>query len=502
MRKSIKIFIAIFILAIVLLTPVVYAEGNIPDATSDFYVNDFASVFSSSEKTRLMDKAIALSEEHNGIQVVVTTVKSLNGSPIEDYAYEMYNQYGIGKDDMGLLILLATEDREIRVEVGKSMEAYINDSKAGRFIDKYAIPYLRDNKFNEGLINLQEALIDEVISSVKNDTLDTNATSNAESKAHAANAAGICLIILAIICLIALIVFLFYKIKTKRRERKEQIDNLNAKVKQLEEEIVKKEQIARKDAQSLNKKIRNLIDKNNQVGNNYQKLQNDYDILKDRYERATKLYPTVDSEITSMIEDEKREHDMAMAESFDLEAERVISLPASKDIVSRLNNVIWIYSTLTAEQKTYVKSDITKVRQLYDESVSLKEEYDRKVREDENKKCAKKAAIAITAIISAISIGRASHLSRLKEAKSIYDGLDSGARRYFDKSILDKLDSLYEEAKRDKEEEEARRRREEEERRRRNSYYSHTSSSSRIGSSSHFGGFGGRSGGGGASRRF
>ena len=107
MRKSIKIFIAVFVLAIILLTPVVNAKVYIPEATSDFYVNDFANVFSSSEKAQLMEKAVTLSDEHNGIQVVVTTVKSLDGNSIEDYSYEMYNQYGIGKDDMGLLILLA-----------------------------------------------------------------------------------------------------------------------------------------------------------------------------------------------------------------------------------------------------------------------------------------------------------------------------------------------------------------------------------------------------------
>lgn len=83
-----------------------------------------------------MDNAVKLSNEHNGVQVVVTTVMSLDGNTIENYALEMYNLYGIGKDDMGLLILLSTGDRQIRVEVGKAMEAYIPDSKAGRFIDK------------------------------------------------------------------------------------------------------------------------------------------------------------------------------------------------------------------------------------------------------------------------------------------------------------------------------------------------------------------------------
>ena len=122
--------------------------------------------------------------------------------------------------------------------------------------------------------------------------------------------------------------------------------------------------------------------------------------------------------------------------------------------------------------------------------------------EERKKKLASVAVASITAIISSISIGKAKHLKKLKEAKSIYDNLDSESRSYFDKSVADKLDKLYKEAKRDKEEEEKaerrRKRREEEERRRRMQSSSHSS----FGSSSHYGGFGGHSGGGGASRGF
>ena len=147
-RKSINSFITLVTLILgILFSSLIFAETNIPSATDDFYVNDFANVFSAEEKTRIMDNAVKLSNEHNGVQVVVTTVISLDGNTIENYALEMYNLYGIGKDDMGLLILLSTEDRQIRVEVGKAMEAYIPDSKAGRFIDKYAIPFLKENKY-------------------------------------------------------------------------------------------------------------------------------------------------------------------------------------------------------------------------------------------------------------------------------------------------------------------------------------------------------------------
>jgi len=140
----------------------VFATATIPEATTDFYVNDFANVFTNEERTALMNNAVKLANESDGIQVVVSTVEALEGDTVENYALNMYNKYGIGKDDMGLLILLSTGDRQIRVEIGKAMEGYINDAKAGRFIDKYAISYLKENKFNEGLISLQSAFIKEI----------------------------------------------------------------------------------------------------------------------------------------------------------------------------------------------------------------------------------------------------------------------------------------------------------------------------------------------------
>lgn len=92
----------------------------------------------------------------------------------------MYNQYKIGKEDKGLLILLSVDDRDIRIEVGAGLEEYINDAKAGRLMDTYAIPKLKEDKFSEGLIQLQEGTIKEINalmngqeSTLSNDVEDT-----------------------------------------------------------------------------------------------------------------------------------------------------------------------------------------------------------------------------------------------------------------------------------------------------------------------------------------
>lgn len=505
MRKSIKGFIAMFILVLGVfqLSTVAFAKPNIPSATSDFYVNDFANVFSTDEKVRLIDNAVTLSDEHDGIQVVVSTVESLDGNTIENYALEMYNQYGIGKNDMGLLILLSTGDRQIRIEVGKAMESYINDSKAGRFIDKYAIPSLKENNFNEGLINLQEALINQIVKDIENANTNTENVHSSDSKTNLdflsilSSLLGICIVVVIIV----LIVTLVRKVIAKSKEKQQTIDNLTKQLERSKQNATEIRNAANKKINILQEKIDNLSKDKNRLTLNYQTLEDKFKTLADRYERVQHLYPTADKDVTDMIKEEIRQKDISLAKEVDLVIQKVINLPASKDIVSALDNAKSCYSKLNKEQRSYLKSDINKLEQLYNKSFHLKQEYDKMMEEIRKRQLASVAVVSITSIISSISIGKAKHLKKLKEAKSIYDNLDAESRSYFDKSVADKLDKLYREAKRDKEEEEEaehrRKRREEEERRRRMQ-----SNNSSFGSSSHYGGFGGHSGGGGASRGF
>jgi len=487
-----------------------YAETTIPDATSQFYVNDFADVFTPEEEAKLIDTAVALADEHDGIQVVITTIESLEGDTINHYALEMYNKYGIGKNDMGLLILLSTGDREIRVEVGRAMEAYITDSKAGRFIDNYAIPYLAENKFNEGLINLQEAFINEIISCVEKESATVAtvpkqepATSQATEKKPNSFSVGALLGTLFILALPVLIVIVVYKL-TIEKNHKNEISSLEEQLDN--EKRSSKDQMSRMSSEH-SAKVRTLTQRLETSEKNYNSLLEEHNTLRDRYSRAETLHPGIDEEVSAMIAEEIRQKDMAIAKEVDYTLSRIIGMRANKNIVNDLDHALTKYSRLSESQKSYVTSDISRVIALYNASLELQREYEREQEIKRRKGCAASAFTAINAIIAHISVGKASNLSSLQKAKSIYDNLDSGSRFYFDRSTADKLDTLLSQAKRDKrrieEEEEAerRRRRQQEEDRRRRQQSMYRSSSSFGGSRSH-GGFGGRSGGGGASRRF
>lgn len=496
--KSFSLVILALLLCISTLIPAL-ASSNIPAATSNFYVNDFANVFTVEEKAKLMDNAVSLANEHDGIQVVVTTIKSLNGDSVENYALNMYNQYGIGKNDMGLLILLSTEDRKVRVEVGKAMEEYINDSKAGRIMDKHAIPLLKENKFNEGLIALQTALINEIITCV---TSKSNAApssnANSTSPADFALLFGICGILLLLVLLIYIVMLISKKIKS----RKEHIENLEQEINEL---ISKNKELTSNYEYETNKLtdcINSLKDQNRSLEADIEALEDKLSDKQARHDRALKIYPDVDKKIDAIITQEIIESDKKAAATIDSLICSVINLAPSKDIVGKLHSVLSKYSSLSAAQKKYIISDVQKLQMLYAKSSRLKEDYEKKLEEEriakltqERKSKAQKVTKEILAIISGIGFARAHDLYKLNDAKGLFDDLDHETQKYVDSSVISKLNDLICAAKRDKEEEE------EAERRRRQSYY-HSSSSHSSSSFGGFSGFGGSSGGGGASRGF
>lgn len=140
-----------------------FVHAAIPSPTSDFYVNDFANVLSSNTKQGIMNHSTAL-ENKTGAQIVVTTVNSLDGKALDDYSIEMARSYKIGdrEKNNGILILLAPNERKVKIEVGYGLEGAINDAKAGRILDNAGVPYFKDNNWNEGINQVYRSVLTEV----------------------------------------------------------------------------------------------------------------------------------------------------------------------------------------------------------------------------------------------------------------------------------------------------------------------------------------------------
>ncbi len=134
----------------------------IVDATRNYYVNDYANALTEETKEYLYNRSIAL-DDASKIQVVVTTVESLEGLSIEDYANKLYNKLEIGEDSKGVLILLCPKERLIRIEIGDGLGGILPDGKVGRILDDYAIPSLKNDSWNEGIKNAYDALYQTIV---------------------------------------------------------------------------------------------------------------------------------------------------------------------------------------------------------------------------------------------------------------------------------------------------------------------------------------------------
>jgi uncharacterized membrane protein YgcG len=130
-----------------------------PSASSGIYVQDYAGVISAPVRNYLQQLGRQLDQKTTA-QLVVVTVKSLNGAPLEEYSLKLLRDWGIGNKEKnnGVLMLVSTGDRKSRIEVGYGLEGKLTDSLTGKIQDQYMIPYFRNGTYEEGIAKGYEAL--------------------------------------------------------------------------------------------------------------------------------------------------------------------------------------------------------------------------------------------------------------------------------------------------------------------------------------------------------
>lgn len=139
------------------------AANKYPEASKRFFVNDYAGVISDSAEEEIYSRAAALYEKTEA-QAVVVAVENLNGEEPSDYALGLGREWGVGakKENNGVVILFALEERQIYIAVGYGLEGALPDSKTGRIIDNYGLDYLREDNFSEGILQITKAVINEI----------------------------------------------------------------------------------------------------------------------------------------------------------------------------------------------------------------------------------------------------------------------------------------------------------------------------------------------------
>jgi uncharacterized protein len=146
-------------------------------------VSDFAGVLDAASRKRLEEVVQALARDAE-VKLAVATIRAAAPRSPKEWAVAAFEAWGIGEagKDNGLLLLLAVEDRGVEIEVGYGLEARFTDSMAGYVLDQYAVPFFRQDRWEEGLVSTAEGLAGYLGAGVETRTL---ATEERRGKAHA-----------------------------------------------------------------------------------------------------------------------------------------------------------------------------------------------------------------------------------------------------------------------------------------------------------------------------
>ena len=136
--------------ALALLITVASGQGSLPKPAGR--VTDLANIIDAATEADL-DRQLDQLERQTSSEIAVVTVASLDGAPIEDYAVRLFKAWGIGqaKSDNGVLVLVAPNEREMRIEVGYGLEGILPDGLAGQIIRENFTPRFRENDYNGGI---------------------------------------------------------------------------------------------------------------------------------------------------------------------------------------------------------------------------------------------------------------------------------------------------------------------------------------------------------------
>lgn len=112
-------------------------------------------------------------EAETGDQFVVVTLDSLQGLEIEDYGYRLGRAWGIGsaENDSGVLLIVAPNDRKVRLEVGYGLEPVLTDALSNQIIQTEILPPFREGGYARGI----GAGVDAVIAQLRLDPAEARA---------------------------------------------------------------------------------------------------------------------------------------------------------------------------------------------------------------------------------------------------------------------------------------------------------------------------------------
>ncbi len=171
---NLKLKIVIFGLALVI--PRLVFAYDFPGKPTGF-INDYAGVLSDQEKNALETILYNFSDK-TGNQISVATINTLNGDTIENFSEKLFKDWGVGQrnKDNGALLLVAIKERELRIEVGYGLEAYLTDADSHLIIQNLIIPSFKNGSYFLGIKNGILGMISKISNGFETEGIVTEST--------------------------------------------------------------------------------------------------------------------------------------------------------------------------------------------------------------------------------------------------------------------------------------------------------------------------------------
>jgi uncharacterized protein len=149
MRRALRL-LQLLLAIVIPASAVEAAEPEFPPLTGR--VVDQAGLLSERDQAEL-EAALARFEDATTSQIVVATLGSLQDLPIEEYGYQLGRHWGIGQEgkDNGALLIVAPEERAVRIEVGYGLEGELTDALSRTIIETAILPRFREGDFAAGI---------------------------------------------------------------------------------------------------------------------------------------------------------------------------------------------------------------------------------------------------------------------------------------------------------------------------------------------------------------
>ena len=135
-----------------------WAAPSFPELTGR--VVDNADMIDAADEQKLTDM-LAAHEQASGEQLVVVTLPDLAGETIDDYGYQLGRHWGIGQagEDNGALLLIAKDERKIRIDAGYGLEGRLTDAQSSVIINNIITPAFKQGDFSQGIVGGAKAII-------------------------------------------------------------------------------------------------------------------------------------------------------------------------------------------------------------------------------------------------------------------------------------------------------------------------------------------------------